>query len=230
MKLAGLQKLTLLDFPGIMAAVVFTAGCNFRCPFCHNASLVEGSNDDFLSTDEVLKFLKLRQGILEGVVITGGEPLLHKDIDTFIKEIKNLGYKVKVDTNGTNPTLLKRLVEQKLVDYVAMDIKHSPLEYEKAVGTNNFSMTAVEESKEFLLSDKIDYEFRTTIVKGIHTKEGIINLAKWIEGAKRYYLQHYKASDGVLAPTGLDAFSKDEMEEILSEVSHFVKKSEIRGI
>ncbi len=203
MKLAGLQKLTLLDFPGIVACTVFTVGCNFKCPFCHNASLVNGTAESFIDEAELLSFLKKRQGILEGVVVTGGEPLLNRDIGRLIAEIKELGYLVKLDTNGTSPDVLKKLAKEKLIDYVAMDIKNSPEEYGRAVGIARLDISAVEESKDYLLSGEVDYEFRTTVVKGIHTRESLLSLAEWISGAERYYLQQYKASDDILSPFGL---------------------------
>ncbi len=230
MKLAGLQKLTLLDYPGIVACTVFTVGCNFKCPFCHNASLVNGTAESLIDEDELLSFLKKRQGILEGVVVTGGEPLLNRDIDKLIAKIKALGYLVKLDTNGTSPAVLKKLAKEKLIDYVAMDIKNSPEEYGRAVGIAKLDISAVEESKDFLLSGEVDYEFRTTVVKGIHTKESLLSLAEWISGAERYYLQQYKASDDILSPFGLSEFTKEEMQELLNEVSPLVKTAGLRGL
>ena len=214
MKLAGMQKLTLLDFPGKMACIIFTAGCNFKCPFCHNASLVNAGNADSIDEDEVLDFLQKRKGMLEGVVITGGEPLLHSDIDLFLGKIKDLGYAVKLDTNGTNPALLKKLVKEKLVDYVAVDIKNSPEKYKTAVGNINLNIDDVSETKEFLLKGTVDYEFRTTLVKGIHCKEDMLPLVQWIKGAKNYYIQQYKHSNEVLSPDGLSEFSKEEIDVI----------------
>lgn len=228
MKIVGLQKLTLLDYPGKVACIIFTKGCNFRCPFCHNASLVNGPIEDEISEDEILNFLEKRKGILEGVVITGGEPLLNHDIGSFLEKIKELGYFVKLDTNGTNPKLLKQLVLEKKVDYVAMDIKNAPDEYFKATGKNDIDLELIEESKNFLLGDSVDYEFRTTVVKGIHTKESLESLAKWIEGAKRYYLQSYKDSGDIINPDGLSAFDDAEMEEFLMAVSPYVKIKNIR--
>lgn len=230
MKIAGLTKLTLLDFPEVVACIVFTAGCNFRCPFCHNASLVTGDLSASIDENEVLDFLKRRQGILEGVVVTGGEPLLQGDIESFLEKIKALGYKIKLDTNGTNPSLLKRLVDKGLVDYVAMDIKNSPDGYSLAIGIENFDMSKVEESKNFLLSGAVPYEFRTTLVKGIHTKDSLKDLARFISGAKNYYLQQFKDSGDLISPEGLSAFSKDEMQELSKEVSPFVKAVILRGI
>ena len=229
MRISGLQKLTLLDFPQVVSCIVFTHGCNFRCPFCHNSSLVQGEYEDGISTEEVLSFLKKRKTLLDGVVITGGEPLIHNDIEGFIKQIKDLGYLVKLDTNGTNPDMLKNLVSKKLVDYVAMDIKNSPKEYFKATGIDVFS-EKITESKDFLLKGTVPYEFRTTVVKGIHTKESLIELARWIEGADQYFLQQYKDSGSILNPSGLAPFSEAEMKEFLSEILRFIKTAKIKNL
>ncbi len=227
MLISGLQKLTLLDFPGTVSCIVFTHGCNFRCPFCHNSSLVDGPAQEEISENEVVDFLKSRKNILDGVVVSGGEPLLHPDIAEFLKKVKELGYKVKIDTNGTKPEMLKKLVNDGLVDYVAMDIKNSPEQYKSATGVDGL-LEAVTESKDFLLSGKVEYEFRTTVVKGIHTKEQLVSLAKWIKGAKKYYLQKYKCSENVLNPEGLDSFSDEEMEGFLAEISSIINMSCIR--
>lgn len=230
MKLAGMQKLTLLDFPSVVACVVFTKGCNFRCPFCHNASLVCGTDSDFLSEDDVIDFLRRRQGILEGVVITGGEPLLHSDIPEFIKRIKAEGYLVKLDTNGTNPDMLEFLIKNSLVDYVAMDIKNSPSEYVKATGDVSLDMDAIERSRALLLSGVVNYEFRTTAVKGIHTEKSMKELFEWISGAEKYFLQQFKPSDDLIDPNGLSEFSSDELKAFRDTASLYVKHAEIRGI
>lgn len=229
MRISGLQKLTLLDFPQVMSCIVFTHGCNFRCPFCHNSSLVTGEYEDGISTLEVLNFLEKRKNLIDGVVISGGEPLLQKDIEEFIRQVKDLGYLVKLDTNGTNPRLLKKLVSEKLVDYVAMDIKNSPREYFKAAGTDKF-LEEITESKDFLLKGTVPYEFRTTVVKGIHTKTSLIELAQWIEGAEQYFLQQYKDSGSVLNPEGLDSFSEAEMREFLSEILKYIKTAKIKNL
>ncbi len=230
MRIAGVQKLTLLDFPGVVACTVFTPGCNFKCPFCHNAHLVGGECADKLEADDVLEFLKQRKGILEGVVITGGEPLLHFDIGDFLSRIKELGYLIKLDTNGTNPKLLRELVGNKLVDYVAMDIKNFPNEYLSAIGDVKLNIKAVEESKNFLLEGAVDYEFRTTVVKGIHTEEGLSSLAEWISGAEKYFLQQFKDSGELLSPDGLSEFSPNELKTFAENAKKYVKSVEIRGI
>lgn len=227
MNFAGLQKMTLMDYPQVVSCIIFTQGCNFRCPFCHNSSLLDGIYENEITETEILDFLEKRKGLLDGVVISGGEPLLHSDIHSFLKKVKELGFLVKLDTNGSNPHLLKKLVEEKLVDYVAMDIKNSPEEYSLASGTEKF-LDKITESKDFLLQNSVDYEFRTTIVKGIHTKDSLLSAAKWISGAKRYFLQNYKDSGEILSPTGLSPFNDEELQIILQELLPVIKSTCIR--
>lgn len=232
MKVTGIQKLTLLDYPGVVACTVFTAGCNFRCPFCHNAMLVlpEQIDDECLTDDEVFGFLKKRSGVLDGVAVTGGEPLLHADMPEFLARVKELGYKIKLDTNGSNPELLSEIVKNKLVDRVAMDIKNAPEEYARTIGLKSFDIAPVERSKEMLLRGDIDYEFRTTVVKGIHTKESLIGAAKWIEGAKEYYLQQFKDSGNLILPDGLSAYDEKQMHALADAVRDYVPTVEVRGV
>lgn len=232
MKVTGIQKLTLLDYPGVVACTVFTAGCNFRCPFCHNAMLVlpEQIDDECLTDDEVFGFLKKRRGVLDGVAVTGGEPLLHADMPEFLARVKELGYKIKLDTNGSNPELLSEIVKNKLVDRVAMDIKNAPEEYARTIGLKSFDIAPVERSKEMLLRGDIDYEFRTTVVKGIHTKESLIGAAKWIEGAKEYYLQQFKDSGNLILPDGLSAYDEKQMHALADAVREYVPTVEVRGV
>lgn len=232
MKVTGIQKLTLLDYPGVVACTVFTAGCNFRCPFCHNAMLVlpEQIDDECLTDDEVFGFLKKRRGVLDGVAVTGGEPLLHADMPEFLARVKALGYKIKLDTNGSNPELLSEIVKNKLVDRVAMDIKNAPEEYARTIGLKSFDIAPVERSKEMLLRGDIDYEFRTTVVKGIHTKESLIGAAKWIEGAKEYYLQQFKDSGNLILPDGLSAYDEKQMHALADAVRDYVPTVEVRGV
>ena len=230
MQISGLQKLTLLDFPSTMACIVFTKGCNFRCPYCHNASLVLPCETPEINEEELMSFLKKRQGILEGVVITGGEPLLHSDIKELLFKIKELGYKIKLDTNGSNPKLLKELVSLNLLSYVAMDIKNCKENYQKAIGTDKISLELIEESKDFLLEGNVPYEFRTTLVKGIHEKEDIISLSKWIKGAENLYLQQFKDSGDLIAPENLEAFSEEEMKEFAEAANPNVKSVSLRGL
>lgn len=229
MKISGFQKMTLLDYPGKVAAILFTSGCNFRCPFCHNASLVTHIDDShFFSEEEVLEYLKKRQGILDGVCITGGEPLLQEDIGEFIEKIKALGYAVKLDTNGFLPKRLKALLDKGLIDYVAMDIKNSPEKYGQTVGIENFPISPIEESIELLKNGKIDYEFRTTVVKEFHTEDDIEAIAKWISGAKRYFLQSFLDS-GDLISDGLSAHEPSVLCNMQQKASQFIVNTEIRG-
>lgn len=229
MNIQGLQKLTLLDFPGRMACTVFTGGCNLRCPFCHNASIaVKPSKEGEYSVEEILDFLKKRQGILDGVAITGGEPLMQGDIEEFIKSIRSLGYAVKLDTNGTYPQKLKSLVEQGLVDYVAMDVKASPEGYPPAVGIGGYDVSKIKESIDFLLEGKVDYEFRTTIVREFHSVFDMDSLGNFIKGAKRHFLQCFKDS-GDLIGFGLSAVPKKEMEDMRTILLKYTESCEIRG-
>lgn len=232
MHISGFQKLTLLDYPGTVACTVFTAGCNFRCPFCHNSSLVLPGRicGERIEEEKILDFLKKRSGVLEGVAITGGEPLINADMPEFIEKIKALGYKVKLDTNGTNPGLLKSIVNAHLVDRVAMDIKNSPAMYAKTTGLEKIDMAAIEESKSFLLSGAVEYEFRTTVVKGLHTKESLVEAAKWIAGAGEYYLQQYKDSGELILPDGLAAFDGNEMQALADAVREYVPSVQVRGV
>jgi len=231
MMISGLQKLTLLDYPGRVACTVFTAGCNFRCPFCHNAPLVlpEQLSED-ITEEQVLKFLEKRIGVLDGVAVTGGEPLMHKNIDGFLKKVHDMGYKIKLDTNGSFPEPLKKIVKEGLVDRIAMDIKNAPALYGVTAGVEGFDLSGVEESKSFLLSGVIDYEFRTTVVKGIHTRESLIEAAKWIKGAKEYYLQQFKDSGNVIDIEGLSEFNEKEMHELEAAVKEFIPAVQVRGV
>ena len=231
MLVSGLQKLTLLDYPGKVACTVFTGGCNFRCPFCHNAPLVlpeQMAHDS--SAEEVLRFLKKRVGVLDGVAVTGGEPLLHTDIADFLREIKGMGFLVKLDTNGSFPERLIALVEEGLVDRVAVDIKNSPALYAKTVGLERFDLRGVERTKDYLLSDPVEYEFRTTVVKGLHTRESLIEAAQWIAGAREYYLQQFKDSGALIAGTGLGAFDGEEMHALAEAVRPWVPNVQLRGV
>ena len=231
MFISGLQKLTLLDYPGQVACTVFTGGCNFRCPFCHNASLVlpEQLVQD-TDEEQVLSFLKKRVGVLDGVAITGGEPLLHKDIGAFLSRIKALGYRIKLDTNGSFPELLMELVRDGLVDRVAMDIKNAPELYARTVGLDKLELAPIERSKDFLLTGAVDYEFRTTVVKGLHTQESLQGAAKWIRGAKEYYLQQFKDSGNVLDIEGLSAFNEKEMHALAEGLRDLVPSVQVRGV
>ena len=227
MKISGLQKLTLLDYPGKMACTVFTYGCNFRCGFCHNALLVTEENSDNISEDELFAFLRKRQGILEGVCISGGEPTLQEDLAEFISKVKAIGYSVKLDTNGTNPDLLQRLISEGLVDYVAMDIKNSPAKYDITCGCK-VDMDKIEKSVSIIKESGIDHEFRTTTVREYHTKEDFTQIAERIKGS-RYFLQHFEDS-GNLIGENLSAFSKEEMTDIAENINGILPNVQLRGI
>ncbi len=229
MKILGFQKMTMLDFPGKIACTLFTAGCNFRCPFCHNAPLVTHIDGQEFSQEEIFSYLNKRKGMLDGVCITGGEPLLQKDLRDLIVKIKEMGYAVKLDTNGSFPQALKSLVEDKLVDYVAMDVKNCPEKYALTADADESIVERVDESIKFLLSSVIPYEFRTTVVKEFHEPTDFEKIGKWIEGADKYYLQSFVDS-GDLIGEALHALPKTEMEQCMNFVRPFVKKVEIRGI
>ncbi len=232
MLISGLQKLTLLDYPGHVACTVFTAGCNFRCPFCHNAPLVlpERIEGDPNGAETVLQFLKKRQGILDGVAITGGEPLLQRDMADFLRRIRDLGYAVKLDTNGSFPDRLIGLVEAGLVDRVAMDIKNSPAVYAKTAGLPELDLKAIERSKNYLLEGHVEYEFRTTVVKGLHTAESLQEAAEWIRGAAEYYLQQFKDSGNIIDLGSLGAFSDEEMRGLAARIRPIVPTVRLRGV
>lgn len=230
MEFGGIQKLSCLDYPGLVACTVFTKGCNFRCPFCHNAPLVAGCAPESISEEEILAYLKKRQGILEGIAVTGGEPLLHPGIEPFLEKVKALGYKIKLDTNGSKPAFLRHLVERGLVDKVAMDIKNSPESYAATVGLQEFDITPVEESKAYLLTGPVDYEFRTTVVKGLHTQSTLLDAARWIAGAKVWYLQCYQERDTVLSPHGLSSYTAEELYSLLQAVQPYIPTAALRGI
>lgn len=230
MKICGLQKTTLLDFPGHVAATVFLSGCNFRCPFCHNTDLLTGSAEELMSVEELLGFLKKRKGILEGVCITGGEPTLYGDeLEQLIRDIKNLGYLVKLDTNGYQPDVLRHLCRQQLLDYVAMDIKSGRSHYPEVSGVPGIHMDTVQQSISWLMEGHIPYEFRTTVVKGLHTAEDFQDIALWIGGCARYFLQGFVDSGNVLTD-GFSAFSRKELEIFLDIVKPLIPSAEIRGV
>lgn len=229
MVINGLQKLTLLDYPQHTACTIFTAGCNFRCPFCHNAGLVTHINSaDQIPEDDLLDFLKKRVGLLDGVCITGGEPLLQPDIDEFMAKVKALGYKIKLDTNGSCPQKLEELIKDGLVDYIAMDIKNSKQKYPNTAGVH-IDVQDVERSIDVIKNSGLDYEFRTTVAKGLHTPQDIVALAEWIAPAKKYFLQNFVDS-GDLIGGGFAPFSEEELEEMKRGASEFVPNTQIRGV
>lgn len=232
MIIQGLQKTTLLDFPTKVACTVFTPGCNFRCPFCHNKTLVlDATASDAISIDSFFEYLKKRKNILDGVCITGGEPLLQKDIVQFISQIKALGYAVKLDTNGSIPKTLKELINNGLVDYVAMDIKGSRAKYFDICGIQKDKyIDEISESINFLLENKIDYEFRTTVVRELHSKDDFHDIGEWIKGTNKYYLQQFKDSGDLISQESFTAYNKEEMEEMLLIVKEYVPTAELRGV
>ncbi len=231
MLLKGIQKLTLLDFPGKIACTVFAGGCNFRCPFCHNASLVVGERvreSATLPEEDFFSFLENRKGRLEGVCITGGEPTLSEGLLPFIKRIKDMGFLVKLDTNGYRPELLSEIVESGAVDYVAMDIKNSRERYAETVGLKSFDLSLIEKSINILKSGCADFEFRTTLMRELHSEADIISIGKWIAGDEKYFLQTFKDS-GDLLSEGFSAYNSEETEHFLKLLQSSVPNAKIRG-
>ncbi len=229
MKFYGFQKMTMLDFPGRVACLVFTGGCNFRCPFCHNALLVTQNDNVVYTEEEILDYLKKRKGLLDGICVSGGEPLLQVGLDDFLKKVKEIGYSVKLDTNGSFPSRLEKLVLSGLVDYVAMDIKNCKEKYSLTCGTESVDLSNVEKSVDFLLKGKVDYEFRTTIVDGLHETQDIVKIGEWIKGAKKYFLQNFVDS-GNLIESGLKAVSLDKLKDFEKIVKNYVEKTGLRGV
>ena len=230
MKFHGLQKMTLLDYPGKVACTLFTGGCNFRCPFCHNALLVtEIDNSATYTEDEILEFLSKRKGLLDGVCVTGGEPLLHPSIGKFLGKVKSLGFSVKLDTNGSFPGTLADLISDGLVDKVAMDLKNSYEKYGLTVGLENFDIAPIDRSISLLLEERVDYEFRTTVVRELHTVSDIAAIAERIAGARAYFLQNFVDS-GNLISSGMSAHPKAVLEEMKAAAALFVPSTQIRGI
>ncbi len=230
MQIHGYQKLTLLDYPSHIAAAIFLAGCNMRCPFCHNASLVTRIiSENAIPEETVLSTLYSRKHILEGVCITGGEPTLYSELPSLLEKIKALNLKVKLDSNGTNPSMLKSLVKDGLVDYIAMDIKNSKEKYAITTGIPSFLLDKINESIEFLLTASIAYEFRTTIVKEFHTLEDIVSIGKWINGATAYYLQSYKDSSDMIQ-TGLNPHTTDTLIEFTNLLKPYLANVFLRGV
>lgn len=226
----GFQKMTMLDFPGYVACTVFTPGCNFRCPFCHNSLLVTRMNDsEIYSEDDILSYLKKRQGVIDGICISGGEPLMHDDIFDFVKKVKELGFLVKIDTNGSFPEKLEKLIDSGNIDYVAMDIKNCPDRYGETVAIPDFDFEPVRKSVQILLENKVKYEFRTTVVKEFHTPQDMVKIGELIQGAEKYFLQHFIESEGNIQQ-GLTPLCREEMEKLRLSVLGFVKNAELRGI
>lgn len=233
--IAGLQKMTLLDYPGKVACTIFTQGCNFRCPFCHNSDLLGKEGPEPISQDTLLTFLKKRVGLLDAVCITGGEPTLQKDLPDLIRKIKDLGYLVKLDTNGGKPDVLKALVEENLLDYVAMDIKNAPDLYGKTAGVPNMTLDKIQESVRFLLTDKVDYEFRTTVAEELHDPACFARIGQWLQAldparkAKRLFIQPYVDRDTVLS-AGLHTPEAESLQKMAESIAPYVESVKIRGL
>ena len=229
MKIHGLQKMTLLDFPGRVACTVFLGGCDMRCPFCHNAELIDGSAPPVMDEAELLAFLKKRQGLLEGVAVTGGEPLLRPDFIELAEKIRDLGYPLKLDTNGTHPDRLREIISRGLAAYVAMDIKNSPDRYAETAGLEKLDLAPVRESIALLMEGRTDYEFRTTVVAELHDADSFRGIGEWIRGARRYFLQKFTDRDTVPFG-GFHAPADDEMRHYAEIARKYVSSVEIRGM
>lgn len=229
--IAGLQKMTLLDFPGKVACTVFLQGCNYRCPFCHNSELLPRQGEECMDTASFLSFLKSRKGLLDGVCVSGGEPTLEPELEELLRSIKALGYAVKLDTNGSRPEVLKKLVTAGLVDYVAMDVKNSPARYAETVGLARIDLSAVEESLRFLLSGNVDYELRTTVAHQLHTALNIEEMGRWaatVGRPKKWFLQAFTDRDTV-AFSGLSAPADEELSAWQKLLSAYAEQAAIRG-
>lgn len=256
MKIHGLNKLTLLDYPGHMACLIFTGACNYRCPFCHNASLVLNPNSQpAIREDEIFSFLESRKGILEGVCISGGEPTLQADLPEFIRKIRAMGFHVKLDTNGSRPGVLKALLDEELLDYVSMDIKNAPKKYLATIGIpeesqesassvsssdagkgalcfDNLITDSVRQSAELLMQSSIPYEFRTTVVKELHNEEDLLTIGKWLNGARAYYLQSFRDSETLVGASlgQFHAYEPEQMRAFRDILKPYFEIVELRGI
>ena len=231
MKIGGFQKMTMLDFPGKIACTVFTYGCNLRCPFCHNSPLVvDMAGAEQIDERELRAFFAKRQGLLDGIAVTGGEPTLRRDLEELLKLIKEYGYETKLDTNGTRPDVLKKLVDDGLVDYVAMDIKNSPEKYAYTCGLpQSYDLSKIEESIRFLMEGNVDFEFRTTVAKPFHTEEDFVKIGEWIKGSEKYFLQQFKDSGDIIGQE-ISSFNESEMGKILKVLLPFVPNAQLRGV
>ncbi|MBQ5793809.1 MAG: anaerobic ribonucleoside-triphosphate reductase activating protein [Clostridia bacterium] len=230
MNIQGIQKLTLLDFPDRTACTVFTGGCNMRCPFCHNASLVlrPGENPAYFE-EEIYAFLKKRQGILDGVAITGGEPLLQHGLEEFILRVRELGFAVKLDTNGSYPDRLAALIDQGLLDYIAMDVKNSREKYAQTVGVKGFDIAPIEQSIALLRTSGVPFELRTTVVRELHSAEDIEDMGVWLQGDHKHFLQGFIDS-GDLIKKGLSGYDKNQMEDLVNVLKSYVPHAQLRGV
>lgn len=233
--ISGLQKMTLLDYPGKVACTVFLQGCNFRCPFCHNADLLGKEGPETIPTEDLLAFLKKRVGLLDAVCITGGEPTLQPGLEALLVQIKALGYRIKLDTNGSRPQVMKDLVEKGLVDYVAMDIKNSPARYGQTAGVPAMTLDAIEESIRYLLAGNVDYEFRTTVAQELHTPQDFTHIGQWLSRlspdrkAAKFFIQPYVDRDSVLA-AGLHTPTREALSDMAAAIAPYTMGVTIRGL
>jgi pyruvate formate lyase activating enzyme len=226
----GFNKTTLLDYPKHLACTIFLGNCNFRCPFCHNKGLVLCPDTQPLIPDKTIyEYLEKRKNIIEGVCITGGEPTLSPDLHSFISHIKNMGFLIKLDTNGYRPNVIKELLADKLLDYIAMDIKSSPKNYDQLSGLNHIDLGNIYESVNIIMDSGIDYEFRTTLVKELHSITDIEDIGKWLSGCNAYFLQAYRENEEVISP-GFTSFCLDELVAFQTELLKYINNVQIRGI
>jgi pyruvate formate lyase activating enzyme len=230
MKIGGIKKTSLLDFPDTISAIIWTIGCNFRCPFCYNREIVLG-RVEIISEEEVFSFLEKRKEMLEGLVISGGEPLMQKDIAQFIEKVKKIGYLVKIDTNGTYPKKLKELIDKKLIDYIAMDVKAPKNKYDDLTGVKT-DIKKIEKSIEIICNSSVNYEFKTTFAPKLLTKKDIIEVAKWLKDSKRFYLQQFNNEANLLSPKlqNSSPYSKDELIDTLKDIKPYFEYCDVRGI
>lgn len=230
MNIYGFQTLTLLDYPGVVACTVFLGHCNFRCPFCQNGNLVlHPEREPLIDEETVFSHLEKRKGLLDGVCITGGEPTLESELPDFLGKVREMGYRIKLDTNGYRPEVLKSLAEAGLVDYVAMDIKNSPDRYGETAGLADLDVLRIQESVEFLMRGAVDYEFRTTVARELHGRAEFERIGKWLAGCRKYCLQNYRESEFVLQPV-FSAYSREQLERFRELLLRSIGQVEIRGV
>ncbi len=230
MNIYGLEKLSLVDYDGKIASTIFTGNCNFKCGFCHNAQLVtDYANLPTYSEQEVFDYLTKRKGVLEGVCVSGGEPTLNSNLPIFLEKLKNLGYSVKLDTNGTNPNMVKQVVDERLVDFVAMDIKNDKANYAKIIGFDKYDTAKVEKTVDFLMNCGVDYEFRTTLIDNYHKKDNVLAICEWIKGADKYCMQKFKDTGSCLSSSGLSPVSDQTAKDFSVLANKYVKKVILRG-
>jgi len=230
MIIGGFQKTSLLDYPDMISSIIWTVGCNYNCPFCYNTELVYGTAK-IISEEEIFDHLKKRKGIVEALVISGGEPFLQKDLGVFCEKVKKLGYLVKIDTNGSFPDELKELIDKKLVDYVAVDIKAPKNKYETLAGVK-IDIKKIQKTVDILQKSSVDYEFRTTFVPKLLTKKDILEIGKWLKGSKKYYLQKFKSDVPLISSKleGIKSYSKEDLGNILNEIKPYFEYCDVRGL